>query len=162
MAQQQDNSKLLLYGGGLVLLYIAGNKIFKKLGIVKDSEALAADAANAQVESENYFDPSYYEERKKLYTVLSLSDGGVSYAKKLYNAKGIFNDDEDTVYGVFRSLQSKTQVSLIAKAFFGLYAKDLKNYLQPPNGFLSSSEWNQVVSITSKLKQGIKVNNNWI
>lgn len=159
---KEDNSKYLLYGGGLILLYLAGNKLFQKLGIVKDKEALEADAANAQLESENYFDPAYYEERKKLYTVLSLSDGGVAYAKKIYNAKGYFNDDEDTVYGVFRSLQSKTQVSLVAKAFFGLYGKDLKNYLQPPNGFLNQSEWNQVVSICSKLKQGIKVNNNWL
>lgn len=159
---KEDSSRYLLYGGGLILLYIAGNKLFQKLGIVKDKEALEADAANAQLESENYFDPAYYEERKKLYTVLSLSDGGVAYAKKIYNAKGYFNDDEDTVYGVFRSLQSKTQVSLVAKAFFGLYGKDLKNYLQPPNGFLNQDEWNQVVSICSKLKQGIKVNNNWL
>jgi hypothetical protein len=162
MAAKQDNSKYFLYGGALLLVYLAGNKIFTKLGLVKDAAAQAADVQNAQAESENYFDPIYYEERKKIYTVLSLEDKGISYAKKIYNAKGFFNDDEDTVYGVFRSLQSKTQVSLVAKAFFSLYGKDLKNYLQPPNGFLSDSEWNNVVNICSKLKQGIKVNNNFI
>lgn len=158
---QQDNSKYLLYGGGLVLLYVAGKKILQKLGVVETSADVAASQANAQLDKENYFDPAYYEERKKLYTVLSLADAGQSYAKKLYNAKGIFNDNEADVYGVFRALQSKTQVSLIAKAFFGLYGKDLKNYLQPSTGFLNESEWNEVVSICSKLKEGIKVNNVW-
>jgi hypothetical protein len=158
---QQDNSKYLLYGGGLVLLYVAGKKILQKLGVVETSADVAASQANAQLDKENYFDPAYYEERKKLYTVLSLADAGQSYAKKLYNAKGIFNDNEADVYGVFRALQSKTQVSLIAKAFFSLYGKDLKNYLQPSTGFLNDSEWNEVVSICSKLKEGIKVNGVW-
>lgn len=162
MAAKEDNSKYLLYGGALLLVYLAGNKILTKLGIVKDAAAQAADVLNNQAETENYFDPSYYEDRKKTYTVLSLSDGGLAYAKKIYNAKGLFNDDEDAVYGVFRSLQSKTQVSLVAKAFFATYGKDLKNYLQPPNGFLNNDEWNNVINICSKLKQGIKVNNNFI
>lgn len=158
MATKQDNSNYLLYGGALVLLYVAGNKIFQKLGIVETAADVQAAQASAQVEKENYFDPAYYEDRKKIYTVLSLEDKGVSYAKKLYNAKGVFNDNEADVYGVFRALQSKTQVSLIAKAFFGLYGKDLKNYLQPSTGFLNESEWNEVVNIISKLKEGIKVN----
>jgi hypothetical protein len=155
---KQDNSNYLLYGGALVLVYLAGNKIFQKLGIVKSAEDILASQATTQLDKENYFDPAYYEDRKKIYTVLSLEDKGVSYAKKLYNAKGIFNDNEADVYGVFRALQSKTQVSLIAKAFFGLYGKDLKNYLQPSTGFLNDSEWQEVVNICSKLKEGIKVN----
>jgi hypothetical protein len=158
MATKQDNSNYLLYGGALVLLYVAGNKIFQKLGIVETAADVQASQASAQVDKENYFDPAYYEDRKKVYTIMSLEDKGLSYAKKLYNAKGIFNDNEADVYGVFRALQSKTQVSLIAKAFFGLYGKDLKNYLQPSTGFLNESEWNEVVNIISKLKEGIKVN----
>lgn len=161
MAAQNDNSKYLLYGGGLLLLYVAGKKIFQKLGIVETSADVAASQATAQLDKENYFDPAYYEERHKLYTVLSLADQGEAYAKKLYNAKGIFNDNEADVYGVFRALQSKTQVSLVARAFFRLYGQDLKNYLQPSTGFLSSSEWNEVVNICSKLKEGIKVNGVW-
>lgn len=158
MAAQEDNSKYLLYGGGLVLIYLAGNKIFQKLGLAKDAEDAAEDAANAAVEKENYFDPAYLEERRKKYTCKILSNDGKLSAEKLYNAKGIFNDDEDAVYGVFRKLESKTQVSQIAGTFFKLYNKDLKNYLQPPNGFLSESEWNKVVGICSKLQEGIKVN----
>lgn len=158
---QQDNSKYLLYGGGLILLYLGGRKIFQKLGLVSTPADVAASAAVAQLDKENYFDPSYYEDRHKVYTVLSLADQGEAYAKKLYNAKGFFNDNESDVYGVFRALQSKTQVSLIARAFFRLYGQDLKNYLQPSTGFLSSGEWNEVVNICSKLKEGIKVNGVW-
>jgi hypothetical protein len=158
---QQDNSRYLLYGGGLLLLYVAGKKVFQKLGIVETSADVQAAQASAQVDKENYFDPVYYDERHKIYTVLSLADQGEAYAKKLYNAKGIFNDNEADVYGVFRALQAKTQVSLISKAFFRLYGQDLKNYLQPSTGFLSTSEWNEVVNIISKLKEGIKVNGVW-
>jgi len=159
MAAKEDQSKYLLYAGGLVLLYVAGNKIFQKLGIVKDQEDMAAEAANAQVESENYFDPLYHKEKLRVYgEIKTLSDKGVYYAKKLYDAKGVFNDDEDTVYGVFRALNYKTQVSVVADAFFKLYNKDLKNYLQPPNGFLSDAEWNEVVKICGKLGTGVKIN----
>ena len=158
---QQDNSRYLLYGGGLLLLYVAGKKVFQKLGIVETAADVQAAQASAQVDKENYFDPAYYDERHKIYTVLSLADQGEAYAKKLYNAKGIFNDNEADVYGVFRALQAKTQVSLIARAFFRLYGQDLKNYLQPSTGFLSTSEWNEVVNIISKLKEGIKVNGVW-
>jgi hypothetical protein len=156
---QQDNSRYLLYGGGLLLLYVAGKKVFQKLGIVETAADVQAAQASAQVESENYFDPTYYKDKIKIYgEVMSLSDKGVYYAKKLYNAKGLFNDDEDTVFGVFRALNYKTQVSVVADAFFKLYNQDLKNFLQPPNGFLSSNEWNNLVNILSKLKTGVKIN----
>lgn len=65
-----------------------------------------------------------------------------TYAKKLKNAKGIFDDDEKAVGDVFRSLRDKTQVASLSKAFYSRYKLDMYQYLQ---SFLSTSEMKKLV-----------------
>ena len=65
-------------------------------------------------------------------------------ATSIKNAKGTFNDDEDAVNDVFgKKLRDKTQVASLSKAFYGLYKKDMWQYL---NSFLSQSEMKQYVT----------------
>ena len=65
------------------------------------------------------------------------------YAKELYAAKGLVNDDEDAVQAVFRSkVKDKVHVSNIAGAFEKDYSKNLLEYLR---NFLSSSELKSLV-----------------
>lgn len=64
-------------------------------------------------------------------------------AKKLKNAKGTFNDDEDAVKDVFaKRLRDKTQVASLSKAYWQLYKQDLWKHL---SSFLSASEMKQYV-----------------
>jgi hypothetical protein len=90
------------------------------------------------------------------YWVKSLTDAGATgYAEIIYKAKGIpylTNDDEAAVYGVFKAMAYKTQVSKLSEVFFNRYKKDLKAYLQ---SFLNKDEFGNVLAICNKMAEGI-------
>jgi len=66
------------------------------------------------------------------------------FAKVVKEAKGTFNDDEEAVKNVFgKKLRDKSQVASLSKAFYGLYKKDMWQYL---NSFLSQSEMKEYVT----------------
>lgn len=157
---KEDNSKTYLVVGGLLLVYIAGDKIFKKLGLTKTTEEQVKDQQqqanyNAML-SEQYFDPQYIADRMKKYWVRTLTQAGAEgYAEIIYKAKGIpylTNDDEAAVYGVFKAMSAKTQVSKLSEVFFNKYKKDLKAYLQ---SFLNKDEFGNVLAICERMIQGI-------
>lgn len=151
---------LILAGGGIAIFKIIIpliNSVSKPGGSLNpfaDSEKDKKDkAAVEQLTNENYFDSSYYQDLMKNNTVLILTPSGQkTYSKILYNAKGIFNDDEAAVYGVFRALKCKTQISSLAKGFFDLYKTDLYGYLE---NFLNVNELGTIAEITNKLPIGI-------
>ena len=66
--------------------------------------------------------------------------GAYSYrdlSKQLYDAKGVFNDDEDALFGVFRTLNTQFQISFLSNYFYKLYKKDLLSYIL---GFTNTEE----------------------
>ena len=96
---------------------------------------------------ENPFDVSYSEDvRKWLPTksiILLKSQPAKDAAKQIYDAKGILNDDEESVRDVFKNkVRDKVQVSNVSQAFYTQYKKDLYDYLR---SFLSESEMEQYV-----------------
>lgn len=168
MAAQQDQSKLYLVIGGLLLIYIAGNKIFQKVGLTKSPEEKEKEQQQQQVYqaqlTEQYFDPDYYKSRMKVYKYVRLwtASSAKSLCVILYNAKGIpylTNDDEDAVYGVFKQCSAKTQVSQLSQVFYEMYKKDLKSYLQ---SFLNKDEFGNVLAICNRMIEGVSNDNvNW-
>lgn len=71
-------------------------------------------------------------------------------AKKLYDAKGFFNDDENAVYSVFQSIPYKSYICQLTVAFDSLYNKSLINYLD----FLSADEKSKIFDYINKMKNG--------
>ena len=71
-------------------------------------------------------------------------------AKKLYDAKGIFNDDENAVYSVFQSIPYKSYICQLTVAFESLYNKNLINYLD----FLNADEKSKIFDYIGKMKNG--------
>lgn len=57
-------------------------------------------------------------------------------AKRIYDAKGTFSDNEKDVVSLFSTFKSKSQVSYIAWQFNTLYKKKLIDYL---NSFMDNS-----------------------
>ena len=51
-------------------------------------------------------------------------------AKDILDAKGYFNDDEDKLYNVFKTIQTQFQLSLLSRVFSTYYKKDLLEYLK--------------------------------
>ena len=158
----RNATPLLLLAGGAIAYF----KIIKPI-IDKISDPFGKgdqhkdDLKNIELlKTEGYFDPGFKNDLKQNNTILSLTPYGQKlYAEKIYKAKGVpylTNDDEAAVYGVFRALNSKTQISYLSEYFINRYNKDLKTYLQ---SFLNQNEFGNVATICNKLPIGITDNN---
>jgi hypothetical protein len=96
---------------------------------------------------ENPFDSSYGDDVKKWVAPKNLiilkEQFAKQYATELYNAKGILDDNEQAVKGVFtKKVKDKVHVSNVSSAFWKLYKKDLYDYL---SSFLNESEMEEFV-----------------
>jgi hypothetical protein len=153
MAKNNTNidPNLLLVGGGLLIAFLGGKAIFEKLGLVDSAEEKQAEAEiknqMQQLSTGNYFDPDFYKKGGAGTMLLTMSAAS-SYAKIIYDAKGILNDDEAAVYGVFQSLKTRSQVSFLSEVFFKTYKKSLIAYLM---SFLNDSELAIVAKICNRL-----------
>lgn len=143
--KQKIDPNILLVIGGFVFVYFAGRKIMQSFGLVSDP----TETRNlTQLETENYFDPDYYKQFLANSPLILTDNDTKNYIDKLYNAYGIFNDNEAAVYGVFEALKTKSQVSWLSGKFFIKYGVSLKEYLR---SFLNDSEMAKVASIINKL-----------
>jgi hypothetical protein len=116
-------------------------------------EDLKNQAAVNLTKNQDFFDPDYLVQLMKTNTCLTLTTYGQKlYSKIIYDAKGVFNDNEEAIYGVFRTLKTKTQVSSLAKGFFDIYKLDLYGFLE---NVLNLSELGKISEIVNKLPIGI-------
>jgi hypothetical protein len=144
---KDDYLKYLLPVGGVIFLFIFGKKILEKIGLVdsKNDKNLESNLSNKYLTPEPFL-----EYRKKTgfkvptYVEDSLING---FVQRLYNSKGFFNDDEDNVYSIFRSAQSKLQVSCFAYYFNQIKKRNLIEYL---SSFLNSDEIARIGEIIEK------------
>jgi hypothetical protein len=153
----KENQKLIIYGGAVLLAYFGVLRpILNKLGITKSKEAKTIDEQENKTNKENPFSPVFYKlspSGSKLLTGKSAD----YFAKQIYDAMGVFGDDEAKIYGVFRSMKTQSQVSFLAERFQVLYKTDLLDYLK--RGYsnwntasgLNANELNQVITIVNKL-----------
>lgn len=172
MAQQSNQSNfvdqigrnavplLILAGGAIAIFKIIIpliNSVKNPTGSLNpfaDSEQDKKDKEAVNVtKNENFFDPTYYQDiMKSNYCLILTPSGQKTYAKIIYDAKGYFNDDEAAIYGVFRALKCKTQISSLAKGFFDMYKTDLYAFLE---NVFNLEELGQLSEICNKLPIGI-------
>ena len=124
--------KWVLYGAGAIAIY----KIGGKFGLWKTAADTAAEAA----EKANYWDFTKIPPGARLITY----NTGLKLSKLLDDSKHWYNDDEEAIYSVFRSLNAKSQVTSLAYWFKKFYNQDLYYWLKST---LSDSELAKVVTI---------------
>lgn len=127
----------------IAIAAVVGIPLFKLTGILPGRNEGNANA----VVNANYFDPKWYKKGGSG-TYLLNSTSATLLAKNIYDSKGYFNDDEDKLYGVFKSLKTKSQVSYLAEFFYKKYSKDLVAYLQT---FLNDDEMARLKKIIDPL-----------
>ena len=144
---QDINPNYLIIGGAAAILIFGAKSILKMLGFDSGQSEAATMQALQTAGKEDYFNPNYYKNKAgaKILTVA----GAAMLAKKVYDSKGYFNDDEAQLYSVFQSLTDKTQVSFLAEQFAKIYNKSLYGYL---DSFLNVTELGNVATICNKLK----------
>lgn len=154
---KQSDQKLLINAGIVVLAYFGIIKpILNKLGITKSATTRLIEAQENLPNQNNPFSPQFYK-YAPAGTVLLKSSVSEALAKRIYDALGVFTDDEAAIYSVFRSLKSQAQVSILSEKFEQKYKVDLLEYLQ--RGYsqwnaasgLNDSEIKIVIDIVNKL-----------
>jgi hypothetical protein len=152
---KQDDSKILLYGGGLLIVY------FGILRPILEKFGLATSQAEQQVinqqnlpNNKNAFSPVYWKTIPNAKLITRNATNGL--CKRIYDAMGYFSDDEPAVFSVFAQLKYKTQVSWLADVFQQNYKIDLLDFLkrgkgQLPQAGLNSDELQQIINIVNAL-----------
>jgi hypothetical protein len=129
----------------IILVIIIVWRILGKIGLIESKEAKRKKAAVEDLRSSPYFDPEYAKGRSFKQLGLPVAE---TIAKQVYRAKGVFNDDEESVYAAFAKLKNKAQISEVAQAFQSLYKKDMQAYIL---GFLAEKEMEKLQLIINKL-----------
>ena len=67
-----------------------------------------------------------------------------NYAGRIYQSKGIFNDDESRLYSVFQAMPTQLQISYLSSVFTQQYKKDMLDYIK---GFTNEEERAKIFDI---------------
>ena len=161
----QTNPKVVIIGGIVTVTGIwIGVAVFNHKRKVRDQKAIAffselqrdiAPDSVGLVES-NAFDIRYWENigkklAKPMYLLTVASAKG--FAKDIRDSWGVFNDDEDKIYSVFRALKDQVQVSQVAYQYYMDPKGGKINLIDDLKSRLSKDEVGQVLEIVKKLPQ---------
>jgi len=172
-SQVKDYLKIAAYLGVGYLAYKAIKNLAETFGIIKtqaqqqiDTTTQAAGGSTIEVQSSNpflSFSPQYsnalvsawqkkypnktWDNKKQLKFDLMLYK---TYSDSLYNAKGIFKDDENSVLDIFRNLQTQYQLSFLSRTFSFYYKKDMLAYLKT---FMDDNNLKDVLDIIKNYPQ---------
>lgn len=158
---KKDNEKLLINAGIVLLAYFGVIKpILNKLGVTKSATDRLIEDKNKLPNNKNPFSPDFYKYAPNGSKLIKSADA-TNLSKRIYDALGVFSDDEAAIYSVFRQLKSQRQVSILADKFQQIYKTDLLTYLQ--RGYsqwnaasgLNENEMSVVISIVDGLPKDI-------
>lgn len=146
----KDDSKIfqtVVIIGGVYFLIVM--PILKRLGIVKAKELAPVNDS---------FSGAAFLAKVPVGTLLLTSANAARYAKIIYDAFGLFGDDEAAVIGVFRQLKTQSQVASLAKKFNEIYKTDLLEYMRNGKQGVQNTYWsglsesiiNQIKDLVSK------------
>ena len=145
---QQQQTVLIFAGVGFAGYFLVIKPLLQYLGIM-DSKT-DKDLRQEQTNPDSPFGTTYW--RGYYYSAGTQPNGrrpltaamlkrAETAAGQIYKAMGFFNDDEGQIKGVFASLPSKADVSLMSFIFYNKYEmKDLISWLKDGSG--GGAPWN--------------------
>lgn len=144
--KEKINPNLILAVGALIIVFFGGRKIFQALGFIEDKEEKQKNEALSAMQNADFWDFNSFlatvPEGANLFTTATTD----IYVEKLWDATGVFNDNEEEIYGVFRAMPTKAAISFLAKRFFMKKGQDLYSYLDE---YLWDSEMLVVANIVN-------------
>jgi hypothetical protein len=178
-----NNNTTLLLGAGLLLLLSSDNKksvgaietkdikngalivgglvawsliktLLEKLGVWDSKENVQLD--NASINPNSFWNPNFWKTKppQVSYTNPISYQQAISLSERVYNSFNWFNDDEDAVISVFRSLPSQAAASFLSEVFTSQYRIDLLTFLRGgnwPQDRLSDADVNMINNYVLKL-----------
>lgn len=129
-----QKTELFIYGLIAVVVLILLYSLMKKFGLIKSKAQREATQAKQETRIEkqqikellsdvDWFKPGMWQTipAQRLYTTAYAR----SLAEKIHNSFGLLIDKETQIFGVFRSLKDRANVSQIAFSYLAKYNKDL-------------------------------------
>lgn len=147
----KENIIPILLIGGAIISFDLLKKLFESIGIWNSAETKQLD--NQASNPGSYWNPNYYTQFSSYSYALDTTQAA-ALAKQIYDSFGVFNDCEECVKSVFKSLRTKSNVSFLAKVFAANYGQDLLSFLRGgiwPQDRLSDSDVAEIDSYISKL-----------
>jgi hypothetical protein len=132
---------------GAIVVY----KIAKLTGLVQGEGESKVNARTTEPGS--YWKPQYY---KRVGGKIITRAAAEQYSQKIYDALSWYNDDINTILGVFSQLKTKAAISYLSDIFYQKYGYDLLNYLYYGAGRLwidglNDDNINKIITYTDKL-----------
>jgi hypothetical protein len=127
-------------------------RVFSFVGLASSQDNKDVETAISDRNALSPWSPLFYKQYGG--TILT-SAAASDLSKRIYDAFGGFNDDEDAVYAVFYQLKTKAQVSHLVDVFRQKYAADLLTFLRGgnwPQDRMSDAELNNILNYVNKLK----------
>ena len=156
MKNEKIDYNLLIFAGiaiGIVYLFRkvgdAGSGLLSGLGLTNTEEE---NQILTEFQNENYWNFNEFLDTMPAGGLLLTQTYAANLVNQLWDATGFFNDDEEAIYGVFRSLKTKSQVAALSKKFYELKGQDLYSYLK---NYLNDSE---MLTLSSIIDQKPKYN----
>jgi hypothetical protein len=110
---------------GLAILYFGvARPVLCKLRVIDCKKQSQEDEQILQNFDNKGFDPTYWQNR----TVTLSWDRAKQLAANVYNAGGVFNDDESAFYAVLQEAKTYANLSFIAYNFQNKYKQSLAEY----------------------------------
>ena len=123
--------------------------------MVKDKTDRLIDQQQNLSPNENPFNPNFFRYAPAGSLLLTRAQAE-KLANDIFDALGYWYDDEAKIYGVFRSLKTKSQVSFLSDVFNQLHKLDLLEFLRKGKGVmpetgLNDTELSEVIGIVNRL-----------
>lgn len=151
-----DITAVVALGIGVFLAYKLVKKILDFLGVTKSPETAGLDAAATDPNS--FWNPNYWQTVKPAgayYTYTFTYDQAAELAKSLYDAFGMFNDNEEQAINVFKQCHTKANASYICYVFQSIYGEDCLTFLRGgwwPQDRLSDTDVWTITNYVNNLK----------
>ncbi len=144
------STQVILVVAGLAAVGTIGYVVYKHIQKKKVTEGAKDLAANVDLTSGGLGAIAKEIPKSKLADVTKqLKSFDVKQIGDLiYDAHGVFNDDEDAVYFAFSRLKNRAELTLLSEYFKKLYKIDLFIYIQ---GWMNPTELTKINDIVKKL-----------
>lgn len=158
----KGENDLLLAIGGLAIAYFGIIKpLTNKLGLTQSAKDKALSDAADLASGSNGWNPNFYHDYTASHPKWTLltAQSAINVATNIYNAWGLFNDNESAIYTAFRSLKSQLMLSQVTEQYKLLFNRDLVSDLKAPwyylHDGLDDAEFQIVAGIVNALPVNI-------
>lgn len=129
----------------IIILVVVFGLLFK-WGLFTRKEKRIERDIDEIVKKKNFFNPNLWKTASS--SILLPVQSAKNIASIIEDSWGWFNDDEDKIYGAFRSLKNKIQVSQVSFYYLSMFGEDLESRLIEG---LSKAELKTIFDIIDRL-----------